>query len=193
MKSTFCFEISRVRLFLGEEISKIFILPIGFYVCAPFLGFMSRCRGDTKKSRSIMTFCPALVLSILRCSSFAQINNSIIGAISIPMIQSCYPFAKYIKPSQPMGSVQSTVDGDNNIAGWLQCSGKPSSASGGPASRHDPSSPYKNPSLRIVMKQLFELFLGKITSSHFRISPAKLVRGHWAFARPLTPAVYHGR
>lgn len=160
---------SAVEFALGSEVcgmgkfgrgkyAEVMFCPCGINLCLPFRSSTA----DAKKTRKIARGCGSVVLGVFDTRNKAQVLYSVVAPSSVYVVYLLprqTPLSMY--PSKAMGQVQSAKNLNLNISVGVGCSGSISDADALVR-----STPSKDASFRVVVKQLAQTLCGKIGLSH---------------------------
>ncbi len=148
----FSFLIRRASFFRRVEQSYAYCLVIDLYACLPLAVFASNTRKSACVARRFFS-----VMRISNVGGFAQINQSVVCAVVINMINLIRrPHAVSIKPRKPVRSVQEIVytNADIPMLHHTPCHGTLTAFSPG-------YSPLKKPGIRVIINKFFQPLYGK--------------------------------
>ena len=162
MQPLFGLKICRASFFWRVKQTKVYRFVIDLYACPPLAVFAS----DAGKSACVFCrFSP--VMRISDVGSFAQINQSVVRAILVDVVNLiCRPYAAGVKPRKAMRAAQNVVYTNADIPVLHQA------PSHGTFTAFSPGySPLKNPRIRVITDKFFQPFYGKLGHHMHSIAP----------------------
>jgi len=152
MKPAFGQDISLMRFFGSRKQTYANRLVINFYLGQPFTVFFSYA----KKTASVFAFWPTNILRVLQVRNFTKIRQSVIGSVSINMIELIYrPFTVNVKPHKSMSKVKHIVQPNTYITVLHSTSDNASQPAPAPN-----FCPCKKASFNVVIQKFVQSFWG---------------------------------
>jgi hypothetical protein len=113
MKPAFDQYISLMRFFGSRKQTYANRLVVDFYLGQPFTVLFSYA----KKTASVFDFWPSDILRVFQIRNFTQIRQSVVGAVSINMVNLIYwPSIVRVKPYQSMSKIKHIIKSDTYVS-----------------------------------------------------------------------------
>ena len=171
MQGSFCGKVRSLCKFRSLKQAKV----VPFLVYGNFRSPLSSAlvKTDSKDFGLASGVAIQLVAHVLGFGRFAQIFGSVVASDSVAMVNFIdREKSMHIEPSEPVRSMNCTINSDNNVPMVVETSGNVSCFCHSPSV----SKPGKNTSLRVVFKKLAQSCAGKIYTSHDDSKTVGLIR-----------------
>lgn len=159
--NAFRLKVGLMREFWRAKAANVFANPVQNNMSKPFIA--SFLIVSAEKVACISGLCMSLILHISRMRNISKIFKPIIFSDTVDMVDiKNRPDAVHIKPNEFVSKIAQTLDANLNVTVGVfvakSTTNRPSTV--------DAHIPCEHPSLRIVVKQFFQAFWGKIQFSH---------------------------